>query len=136
MAEARRSDNDADVLPTDALKEAGQQLLSLLAQRAAQAASDRVTDLTGRLTGIADNGGTGVLSALRGERTDDVEDDHGDDDSGEDGEAGRSGIGGMFSNLKDKVTVLFGGGGGGGKGKKLKVTVISESLDIGLPLRK
>ena len=43
----------------------------------------------------------------------------------------------MFSNLKDKVVGLFGGGGGGGggKGKKLKVTVISESLDIGLPLR-
>jgi hypothetical protein len=62
MAEARRSDNDAEVMPTDALKEAGQQLLSLLAQRATQAASDRVTDLSGRLTGIADNGGTGVLS--------------------------------------------------------------------------
>ena len=53
------------------------------------------------------------------------------------GEERRSGIGGMFSSLKDKVAGLFGGGGGGGggKGKKLKVTVISESLDIGLPLR-
>jgi len=151
MAEARRSNNDADVMPTDALKEAGQQLLSLLAQRATQAASDRVTDLSGRLTGIADNGGTGVLSAFRGERTDDdddrrgadddVDDDAGDD-SGGDGEERRSGIGGMFGTLKDKVAGLFGGGGdggggggGGGKGKKLKVTVISESLDIGLPLR-
>src|SRR5690349_16433785 len=40
--------------------------------------------------------------------------------------------------MKDKGAGLFGGGGGGGgggKGKKLKVTVISESLDIGLPLR-
>ena len=138
MAEARRSDNDAEVMPTDALKEAGQQLLSLLAQRATQAASDRVSDLTGRLTGIADNGGTGVLSAFRGERTDDDDDRRGsDDDSGEDEDEGRSGIGGMFGNLKDKVAGLFGGGGGGGggKGKKLKVTVISESLDIGLPLR-
>jgi hypothetical protein len=139
MAEARRSDNDAEVMPTDVLKEAGQQLVSLLAQRAAQAASDRVTDLTGRLTGIADNGGTGVLSAFRGERTEDDVDRRGsDDDSGGDGAERRSGIGGMFGNLKDKVAGLFGGGGGGGgggKGKKLKVTVISESLDIGLPLR-
>ena len=91
MAEAGRSDNDAAVMPTDALKEAGQQLLSLLAQRATQAASDRVTDLTGRLTGIADNGGTGVLSAFRGERTEDDDDRHGaDDDSGEDEDEGRS----------------------------------------------
>ena len=36
MAEARRNNNDAEVLPTDALKDAGQQLLSLLTQRAAQ----------------------------------------------------------------------------------------------------
>ena len=126
-------------MPTDALKEAGQQLLSLLAQRAAQAATDRVTDLTGRLTGIAENGGTGVVSAFRGERTTTMTIVvAADEDSGEDGEERRSGIGGMFSNLKDKVAGLFGGGGGGGgggKGKKLKVTVISESLDIGLPLR-
>ena len=80
MAEARRSENNTEVLPTDALKEAGQQLVSLLAQRAAQAASDRVTDLTGRLTGIAENGGTGVVSAFRGERNDDDRDS--DDDPG------------------------------------------------------
>jgi Polyketide cyclase / dehydrase and lipid transport len=138
MAEARRSDSHADALPTDALKEAGQQLLSLLAQRAAQAATDRVTDLTGRLTGIAENGGTGVISAFRGERSDDDEDRRSDDDSEDNGGERRSGVGGFFGNLKDKVTGLFGGGGGGGgggKGKKLKVTVISESLDIGLPLR-
>src|SRR5215212_7836186 len=135
MAEARRSDSDAE---SDALKEAGQQLLSMLAQRATQAATDRVSDLTGRLTGIAENGGTGVMSAFRGEKTDDDDNRGGaDGDTGDDGEEQRSGIGGMFSNLKDKVAGLFGGGGGGGggKGKKLKVTVISESLDIGLPLR-
>jgi hypothetical protein len=140
MAEARRSDNDANAaLPTDALKDVGQQLLALLAQRAAQAATDRVTDLTGRLTGIAENGGTGVVSAFRGGRGDDSDDRRdSEDESGEDGEERRSGIGGMFSNLKDKVAGLFGGGGGGGgggKGKKLKVTVISETLDVGLPLR-
>ena len=137
MAEARRSEDRADVLPSDALKEAGQQLLSLLAQRAAHAASDRVNDLTGRLTGIAENGGTGVVSAFRGSAKSDDDDDREDSESGDDGEERPSGIRGMFSSLKDKVTGLFGGGGGGGggKGKKLKVTVISETLDVGLSLR-
>src|SRR5689334_11213001 len=136
MAEARRSDH-ADALPTDALKEAGQQLLSLLAQRATQAASDRVNDLTGRLTGITESGGTGVISALRGSSKTDDDDDRDDSESGDDGGERRSGIGGALGSLKDKVAGLFGGGGGGGggKGKKLKVTVISENLDVGLPLR-
>src|SRR5690349_5504145 len=136
MAEARRSDH-ADALPTDALKEAGQQLLSLVAQRATQAASDRVNDLTGRLTGITESGGTGVISALRGSSKTDGDDDRDDAESGDDGGERRSGIGGALGSLKDKVAGLFGGGGGGGggKGKKLKVTVISENLDVGLPLR-
>ena len=50
MAEARRNDH-AEVQPADALKDAGQELLSLLMQRAAQAATDRVTDLSGRSFG-------------------------------------------------------------------------------------
>ncbi len=139
MAEAPGSAAPTEVHPTDALREAGQQLLSLLAQRAAQAATDRVNDLTGRLTGITENGGTGVMSALRGSaHTDDDDRQDSDDESGDDGEERPSGIRGMLGGLKDKVVGLFGGGGGGGgggKGKKLKVTVISETQDIGLPLR-
>lgn len=137
MAEPRRNESPTEALPTDALKEAGQQLVALLAQRAAQAATDRVTNLSDRLTSVTENGGAGVISTLRGERADNG--DHGADDDDSDDEERQgigSRIGGALGGLKDKVAGLFGGGGGGGgKGKKLKVTVISESLDIGLPLR-
>ena len=43
------SKTDSNSGPTDALRDAGQQLLGLLVQRAAQAATDRVTGLTDRL---------------------------------------------------------------------------------------
>jgi hypothetical protein len=121
-----------DALPTDALKNAGSTLLSLVVQRAAEAATDRVTSLTDRLNGVAENGGTGLRDAFRGgSGGDDENDDKSDNDDG-DGDGG----GGFFSGLKDKVSGLFGGGGGGGGGgKKLKVTQIVEDHDIGLPLR-
>jgi hypothetical protein len=45
-------------LPTDALKDAGQQLLGLLVQRAAEAASQRVSGLADRLTDVTESGGT------------------------------------------------------------------------------
>ena len=121
--------------PTDALKEAGQQLLGLLVQRAAQAATDRVGGLSDRLSGVAENGGTGLTSALREARTRTrtrtaktltV------------GPAASRGSVKAFSSIKEKITGALGGGGdggGGGSGKKLKVTLISEDIDIGLPLR-
>ena len=110
---------------TDALREAGQQLLTLLLQRAAQAATERVGELTGRLTSVAENGGQGLRTALVGRERDEDEDGSG---------------GGLlkrgFSTLTDRVKSAFSAlkGGPGGK-KKLKVTVISERQDIGLPLR-
>jgi hypothetical protein len=123
----------SDALPTDALKDAGQKLLGLVLQRAAQAATERVGGLSDRLSGVADNGGTGLKSALGMGGNDD--DDEDDEDS--DGEGGKKGLfSRAFGGIKDKVKETFGGGGGtGGSGKKLKVTVISEDLDIGLPLR-
>ncbi|HYH29971.1 MAG TPA: SRPBCC family protein, partial [Pseudonocardia sp.] len=117
-----------DSVPTDALREAGQRLLTLLVQRAAEAATDRVTDLSDRLTGVAENGGRGLREALN------PDGDRGDDDDGE----SRGGLLSRgFGALKDKAQEVLGGGGsgGGGGGKKLKVTVISEDQDIGLPLR-
>ncbi len=123
-----------DVVPTDALKNAGSTLLSLVVQRAAEAATDRVTGLTDRLNGVTENGGTGLRDALRGGSDRDDEDD--DDENGDEDGDGEKG-GGFFSGLKDKISGLFGGGGGGGGGggKKLKVTQIVEDHDIGLPLR-
>jgi len=124
-----------DGRPTDALKEASQRLVSLLAQRAAQSATDRITGLSGRLTEVAENGGTGLTSALRGSRGDGGPPE-GEEEDGEEKQGFFSRIGSAFGELKDKATEALGGGGGGGsQGKKLKVTVISEDLDVGLPLR-
>jgi hypothetical protein len=131
MAETKGKPGLADALPTDALKDAGQKLLGLLVQRAAEAATDRVSGLSERLTGVAENGGQGLRTALTGRERDDDDDE--DDGGGDDSQGGFLKRG--FSALKDKVKNVFGGGGGSGKQKHLKVTVISERQDIGLPLR-
>jgi hypothetical protein len=114
-------------VPTDALRDAGQRLLGLLVQRAAEAATDRVSALSDRLTGVAENGGEGLREALNpdGDRRD------------EDGDSQPGLLSRGFSAVKEKVQDAFGGGGrgSGGGGKKLKVTVISEDIDVGLPLR-
>ncbi len=118
-----------DAVPTDALRDAGQQLLALLVQRAAEAATERVSGLSDRLSGVAESGGQGLREALspNGDRRDDDED----------GGSGPGLLSRGWSALKGKVQGMFGGGGGGGGGggKKLKVTVIVENQDIGLPLR-
>jgi hypothetical protein len=123
MADAVREKVE-DASPSDALRDAGQRLLGLLVQRAAEAATDRVAGLSDRLTGVAENGGQGLRDAVSPD---------GDDD----GDGG--GVGGMLSKglgaVKEKAKAAVGGGGSGGGGKKLKVTVISEDIDVGLPLR-
>ena len=68
-------------LPTDALRVAGQQLLGLLVQRAADAATQRVSGLTDRLTDVSDNGGN-FRAALRGNRSANDGQARGEDDSG------------------------------------------------------
>jgi hypothetical protein len=130
MADSKDKTSLADALPTDALKDAGQRLLGLLVQRAAEAATDRVSGLSERLGGVAENGGQGLRTALTGRERD--EDDNGDDD---DGESRPGFLKRGFGALKDKMKSAFGGGGGSGGKKKLKVTVISERQDVGLPLR-
>jgi hypothetical protein len=56
-------------------------------------------------------------------------------DGQDDGEPRPGALSRGFTFLKDKIKNVFGGGGSGGEGKKIKVTVISEDQDIGLPLR-
>ena len=68
-------------LPTDALRDAGQQLLGLLVQRAADAATQRVSGLTDRLTDVSDNGGN-FRAVLRGNRSANDGQARGEDDSG------------------------------------------------------
>ena len=68
MPEQRDDKNGlADALPTDALKEAGQQLLGLLVQRATDAAAQRVSGLADRLTDVTTSGGD-VRAAMPGGR--------------------------------------------------------------------
>lgn len=130
-----RQDNDAGrsggTAATDILRDAGGQLFGAVMQRATSAATDRISNLSDRLTDVSENGESLRSVVRRRDRDDEDGDGNGDDDDG------GSGIGSAFGGLKDKVKDLFGGGkGGGGQGgKKLKVTNIVETLDVGLPLR-
>jgi len=130
----QRDDNGGGVPagPTDALKEAGQQLLGLLVQRATEAATQRVSGLADRLTDVTESGGD-FRAALNGKARQNGQVEDADD--GDDGEEKPGGLKGALSSLKDKMKNAFGGGGGSGGSKKLKMTNIIESLDVGLPLR-
>jgi hypothetical protein len=121
-APSRAADKAPVETPSDALREAGQRLLGLLVQRAAQAATERVEDLADRLGDIGQDGGPGLSALLSG---------GGSLLKGE--SPAKSAVAGGLASLKEKVKGLFGGGGGGGK--KIKVTNIVEQIDVGLPLR-
>jgi Polyketide cyclase / dehydrase and lipid transport len=131
MADTEERTSITDALPTDALKDAGQRLLGLLVQNAAESATARINGLSDRLNSVAEDPGQG-LGTVFGRSRDQSEDT--DDDGDGDGKSGGL-LSRGFSALKEKIGKVFGGGGGGGQGKKLKVTVISEDQDIGLPLR-
>jgi hypothetical protein len=138
MADERDDKGVAAALPTDALKEAGQQLLGLLVQRATEAAAQRVTGLADRLTDVTESGGDfrAALSNGKAQRNGQVDDDaDGEEDGDEDGDDKPGGFKGALIGLKDKIKNAFGGGGGSGGAKKLKMTNIVEGLDVGLPLR-
>jgi len=130
MAETKERPGIADVLPKDALKDAGQRLLGLAVQSAAESASSRINGLSDRLTSVAENPGQG-LGTVFGRQREQAEDGDGEGDD----KSPRGALGRGFAALKEKIGNVFGGGGSGGQGKKLKVTVISEDQDVGLPLR-
>jgi polyketide cyclase/dehydrase/lipid transport protein len=135
MAETKEQTGITDALPKDALKDAGQRLLGLVVQSAAQSASSRINGLSDRLTSVAENPGQG-LGTVFGRQREQTEDGDGEGEGEGDDESRPGMLSRGFSALKEKLGNVFGrGGGGGGKGKKLKVTVISESQDVGLPLR-
>ena len=132
MAEGSERTGLKDALPTDALKDAGQRLLTLVVQNAAATATQRIGDLSDRLTNVAENPDQGLGTVFGRQRDQDEE----DTDDADDGESQPGMLSRGFSKIKEKLGNVFGGGGGGGgKGKKLKVTVISEDIDVGLPLR-
>jgi hypothetical protein len=127
--------------PSDRLRQAAQALLHALGDRTVGAAVDQVEGLAGRLTDVAESGGSGLSGLLGGGGGYD------EDDGGGGGITGalKSGA----SSLKDKVTGALGmgggdaddagGGGGGGDGGggrgKFKFLNIFEAQDVGVPLR-
>ena len=115
----------AGSLPTDALKDAGQQLLGLLVQQAAEAASQRVSGLAERLTDVTNSGGD-FRAVLSGDKSQENGEAKGDGHDGE-GEDKPGGFKGALISLKDKMKNAFGGGGGSGGAKKLKMTGSSRA---------
>jgi uncharacterized membrane protein len=127
MAETDQRDKSlADELPLDRLKDAGQDLLEAVVSRAVGSVTGKITGLTDRLTGVADNGGSGLTAALTGAK-----------DLAEGKSPLKSALGAGVAGAKDKVKQAVGGGGGGGGGgsSDAKVVNIIEEFDVGIPLR-
>ncbi|WP_225845761.1 SRPBCC family protein [Streptomyces sp. HPF1205] len=118
-------------LPTDRLLHEGQDLLAALGERALSGLSAKLGDATERLTGVAENGGSGLAAALKGGR-----------DLAEGKSVTRSLLGAGFTQVKEKAKGMLpgtgdkgeGGGGADGGGKTLKATNIVESIDVGVPV--
>lgn len=110
-------------LPLEHLKEAGQDLLEAVVSRTVGSITDAVSDLTGRLSRVADNGGSGLTAALTGAK-----------DLAEGKSPLKAALNAGIGGAKDKVERAVGSGGSGGTGN-VKVVNIVEEFDVGLPLR-
>ena len=110
--------------PNQELSDEFKHLMTVLAGRVMSGASDRVGDLTEKLSGAGDGkGSTGKAVGKAGEKL-------------SEGKSPLSaGLSAGVEGIKSKVSGIFGGGGKGkGGGKKLKVTNIIEEIDIGAPI--
>ena len=131
-----------DMLPTDKLTEVAETLLKTMTGKAVDAAIDQIENLTGKLTDVAENGGQGLGSVLGSGSG---------DGSGSVTDTLKSGISTLTSGVGDKVKGALGmstdsdssngsgggsgdSGGGGGSGK-FKFMNITESMDVGVPVR-
>jgi uncharacterized membrane protein len=115
-------------LPLDQLKAGVQDVLTAAVERAAKSATSKVEDMTTRLTESADNGGTGLISAVMGGK-----------ELTASGSRVKSALSGGVAQAKDKVSEQLGRGQGtedsGGRKSTSKVTNIIEKCDVGLPVR-
>lgn len=109
-----------DELPTDRLKEELGNGFSALGDKAMDVATDRIGDLTGKLTDFADGGGVLGGAAKEGMK-----------ESAQGGSVVGGAIKGAAGKVKEKVT---GGGGGGGGSKRTKATKIIEAIEVGVPV--
>ncbi|MHA6798316.1 SRPBCC family protein [Bounagaea algeriensis] len=117
-----------DELPIGHLKSAGKELLDALVTRAIRSVSGKVDSLTGRLTDVAENGGSGLMAAVTGAK-----------EVAEGGSpakgALKAGVTGVKEKAKEAVGAGSSGGSSGGGGSSAKVVNILEEFDVGLPLR-
>lgn len=121
-----------DKLPIDHLKGGGKELLDALVSRAVKSVSGKVHALTGRLTDVAENGGSGLMSAVTGSAK-----------SAEGGSRSKAALATGMAGAKEKVKAAVGtdgsggsgGDSGGSDGSSAKVVNILEEFDVGLPLR-
>ncbi len=135
-----------DMLPTDKLTEVAETLLKTMTGKAVDAAIDQIENLTGKLTDVAENGGQGL-----GSGSGSGSGDGSGDGAGSVTDTLKSGISTLTSGVGDKVKGALGmstdsdssngsgggsgGSGGGGGSGKFKFMNITESMDVGVPVR-
>jgi uncharacterized membrane protein len=113
-----------DELPVDRLKSELQGALSAAAERTAEAATDKISSLTDRLTDVASNGGVASKALAEGGKA-----------AATGGSPLLGALKGGVMGAKDKAAEMLGGGSGGSGGKNpLKATTIIESIDVGVPI--
>ena len=116
-----------DELPLDHLKDGVQDLLTALVERGVGLVTNKIEDVTGRLTESAENGGTGLMAAVTGGKK-----------LAEGASPVKAALSAGTAGIKEKAKQALGAGGEGKKEKKKgdpKVVNIIENVDIGLPLR-
>ncbi len=109
--------------PLDRLREEAQGLAAAVGERARHRVTEKVDDVTERLTGVAEKGGAGLVSAL----------------TGGEGLPGKGGLAKTLlkvgaSRVKDKVAEALTGGGGPGGSPAKSLTNIVETIDVGVPV--
>ncbi|MCX5215251.1 SRPBCC family protein [Kitasatospora sp. NBC_00240] len=124
MARTEERPSDTEVSGLDRLREEVVNYLGVQAERLAEKAGDKLTDVTHQLSDVAENGGVlpkaggrilqgeSPLKAFMSEKAKSVKD-----------------------NVVGKVKEAFGRGGKGGKSGTTKVMNMVEVLDVGVPLR-
>jgi len=110
-------------LPLDRLKDEFQDVLKALGEKTVESVTQRISDATGSLQGIADNGGVVGKAAGKGA------------EAAAKGESPVKGaVKGGLGGVKDKVKNALPGGGGNSGAKATKSTNIIEEIDIGAPI--
>ncbi|HEY2578015.1 MAG TPA: SRPBCC family protein [Streptosporangiaceae bacterium] len=111
-------------LPTDRLRDEIEEFMGAAVGRGVNAVEEKLGTITAKLTDYAANGGSSTGKALAS----------GAKAIGEGESPMRALMGAGLTNVKEKVSQMFGGGdSGGGGGKKIKVTNIVEHIDVGVP---